>query len=69
MAPLAAYRPKGVPMAHPKEVASIAEPRFGINSRGAKTQLSAEPHSTIIDGESRSLVYPSNYPYTAVCKL
>lgn len=69
VAPLAAYRPKGVPMAHPKQVASIAEPRFGINSRGAKTQLSAEPHSTIIDGESRSLVYPSNYPYTAVCKL
>lgn len=62
------YRPDGVPDGAPSVVASLDEVRYGINSRGHRTLLSA-PHSTIINGESRSLIYPSNYPYTAVCKL
>lgn len=62
--------PDGVPRGiHPKVVSSLGDTRYGINARGRKTQLSEEPHSTIINGESRSLVYPDRYPYTAVCKL
>jgi hypothetical protein len=65
----APYRPKGVPLGiHPKTTTSLGPTRRGITSRGTKTVLS-ETHSTIIDGESRSLVYPSSYPYTAICKL
>ncbi|WP_326954667.1 trypsin-like serine peptidase [Amycolatopsis sp. NBC_01286] len=65
----APHRPKGVPLGiHPKTTTSLGPTRRGITSRGTKTLLS-ENHSTIIDGESRSLVYPSAYPYTAVCKL
>lgn len=56
-----------MPDGFPSVVASLDEVRYGINSRGHRTLLSAS-HSTIINGESRSLVYPSNYPYTAVCK-
>lgn len=62
--------PDGVPTGlHPKEVASISAQHFGITSRGTKTLLSADPHSTIINGESRRFIYPDRYPYTAVCKL
>ncbi|WP_086843017.1 trypsin-like serine peptidase [Amycolatopsis kentuckyensis] len=65
----APYRPKGVPLGiAPKTTRSLDPTRRGITSRGGKTLLS-ETHSTIIDGESRALVYPSSYPYTAVCKL
>lgn len=61
--------PAGVPKGiHPKLVAKLASQRFGINSRGAKTLLS-ENHSTIINGESRTFLYPDRYPFTAVCKL
>jgi hypothetical protein len=57
------HRPAGVPTGiHPKVVTSIAADRFGITSRGTKTLLSADPHSTIIDGESREFVYPDRYP-------
>lgn len=64
------FCPNGVPRGfHPKTVSRLTEARFGINSRGRKTQLSEEPHSTIINGESRQFVYPDTYPYTAVCKL
>lgn len=62
--------PEGVPKGlHPKIVTKLAAERFGINSRGAKTLLSEEPHSTIINGESRTFLYPDRYPHTAVCKL
>ncbi len=65
----APYCPEGVPTGiHPKVLTSLGEPRYGINARGRKTLLS-ELHSTIINGESRSHVYPDRYPYTAVCKL
>jgi hypothetical protein len=65
----APYRPVGVPRGiHPKTLSSLGEQRHGINARGRKTLLS-ETHSTIINGESRSYVYPDVYPYTAVCKL
>jgi hypothetical protein len=65
-----AYCPVGVPTGiHPKVVASLGNPRFGISARGSKTRLSEDPHSTIINGESRQFLYPDRYPYTAVCKL
>lgn len=65
----APYRPKGVPLGViPKTTRSLGPTPRGITSRGGRTLLS-ENHSTIIDGESRALVYPSSYPYTAVCKL
>jgi V8-like Glu-specific endopeptidase len=64
------YRPDGVPMGiHPKLLTSLEFQRFGINSRGARTLLSEEPHSTVINGESRTFLYPDQYPLTAVCKL
>jgi V8-like Glu-specific endopeptidase len=64
------YRPGGVPTGfHPKVTTSIGLDRYGITSRGSKTLLSDDPHSTIINGESRDFVYPDRYPYTAVCKL
>jgi hypothetical protein len=64
------YRPQGVPSGmHPKLVASVAETRYGISARGVRIRLSEEPHSTIINGESRQFLYPDRYPYTAVCKL
>ncbi|GAA4100670.1 trypsin-like serine peptidase [Nocardioides kongjuensis] len=64
----APYRPRGVPSGmHPKVVSSLRDTAFGLNARGTRTRLSN--HSTIIGGESRSLVYPDAYPYTAVCKL
>ena len=63
-----AFCPEGVPQGrHPKLLTRSAT-RFGISSRGTRTVLSG-PHSTIIGGESGSLVYPDRYPYTAVCKL
>lgn len=62
--------PEGVPTGiHPKTTTSLAVERFGITSRGTKTLLSQEPHSTVINGESREFIYPDRYPYTAVCKL
>lgn len=62
--------PDGVPTGiHPKTASSIGAHRFGITSRGTKTLLSEDPHSTIINGESREFIYPDRYPYTAVCKL
>lgn len=64
------YCPDGMPTGlHPKVMRVIGAQRFGINSRGAKTLLSEEPHATIINGESREFIYPDRYPYTAVCKL
>jgi V8-like Glu-specific endopeptidase len=64
------YCPDGVPTGiHPKVATSIGAQRFGVTSRGTKTLLSEDPHATIINGESREFVYPSQYPYTAVCKL
>ena len=63
------FRPRGVPTGfHPKVTTTLGRDRYGINSRGTKTLLSAD-HSTIINGESRDFVYPDRYPYTAVCKL
>ncbi len=62
--------PDGVPTGiHPKTALSIGTQHFGVTSRGTKTLISADPHSTIINGESREFVYPDQYPYTAVCKL
>jgi hypothetical protein len=62
--------PDGVPRGiHPKLVTALGAPRFGITSRGTKTLLSEDPHSTIINGESRTFLYPDRYPFTAVCKL
>jgi V8-like Glu-specific endopeptidase len=62
--------PEGVPRGiHPKLVTKLEAQRFGINSRGAKTLLSEDPHATIINGESRTFLYPDRYPLTAVCKL
>lgn len=64
------HRPDGVPTGiHPKLVTSLDLQRFGITSRGTRTLLSEEPHSTIINGESRTFLYPDQYPLTAVCKL
>lgn len=64
------FRPEGLGVGtRPTIVTSLGGRRFGITSRGTRTILSDDPHSTIIDGESRSLVYPNTYPYTAVCKL
>jgi len=66
----APHCPEGVPRGiHPKLASAVDDTRYGISARGRKTVLSGEPHSTIINGESRSLVYPDRYPYTAVCKL
>jgi V8-like Glu-specific endopeptidase len=62
--------PEGVPRGiHPKLIGRLSAERFGINSRGTKTLLSEDPHSTIINGESRIFLYPDQYPHTAVCKL
>jgi V8-like Glu-specific endopeptidase len=68
LAAIPPFRPGDIPSGmHPKVMTSLHETRTGINARGRKTLLSQ--HSTIIDGESRSLVYPDRFPYTAVCKL
>jgi hypothetical protein len=65
-----AWCPDGVPRGmHPKVSAVLASERFGISGRVRRTTLSEEPHSTIINGESRVFLYPDRYPYTAVCKL
>jgi hypothetical protein len=65
-----AYRPDGLALGvRPTIVSSLGGARYGVSAKGRKTRLSEEPHSTIINGESRSLVYPDTYPYTAVCKL
>ncbi|OFC87126.1 hypothetical protein BACERE00198_04292 [Bacillus cereus] len=62
--------PDGVPTGiHPKTASSIGAQRFGITSRGTKTLLSEDPHSTIINGGSCEYICPDRYPYTAVCKL
>jgi hypothetical protein len=62
--------PEGVPQGiHRKTVTSLGAQHFGITSRGTKTILSEDPHSTIIDGESRTFIYPDWFPLTAVCKL
>ena len=62
--------PGGVPRGiRPKLLTTLGTRRFGINSRGTKTLLSDDQHSTIINGESRTVVYPDHYPFTAVCKL
>ena len=65
------YCPAGVPRGiHPKLMTKLGGQRFGINSRGAKTLLSDDTHSTIINGESRTFLYPDQYPLTAgSCKL
>jgi V8-like Glu-specific endopeptidase len=64
------YRPDELLLGtRPTLITSLGKPRSGISSRGTRTILSEEPHSTIIDGESRSLIYPNTFPYTAVCKL
>ncbi|MGB8859272.1 MAG: hypothetical protein WCC60_08450 [Ilumatobacteraceae bacterium] len=63
-----AFCPEGVPQGRHPKTATRSDTLFGVSSRGGRTQLSG-PHSTIINGESRSLVYPDRYPYTAVCKL
>ncbi|WP_022685392.1 trypsin-like serine peptidase [Sphingomonas phyllosphaerae] len=64
------FRPAGLVLgSRPTLVTSLGRPRFGLSSRGTRTIMSESPHSTIIDGESRSLVYPDTFPYTAVCKL
>jgi len=63
------FRPEGMPRGlHPATLPAHAEERFGVSARGRRTFLS-DTHSTIINGESRSLVYPSVYPFTAICKL
>jgi len=65
-----AHCPEGVPKGmHPKTMTSLGAQRFGITSRGTQTILSEDPHSTIINGESRTFVYPDRFPLTAVCKL
>lgn len=64
-----AHCPRGVPRGmHPKVLSRLDGARYAISSRGSKTLLS-ETHSTIINGESRTFVYPDRFPYTAVCKL
>lgn len=65
-----AWCPDGVPSGlHPKTSATLGLERYGVSARGRRTVLSEEPHSTIINGESRVFLYPDRYPYTAVCKL
>lgn len=65
-----AWCPDGVRTGmHPKTAISLGSDRLGISARGRRTLLSEEPHSTIINGESRVFLYPDSYPYTAVCKL
>jgi V8-like Glu-specific endopeptidase len=62
--------PDGMPRAfHPKVVGTLAEYRDGVSARGGRVELSDEPHVTIINGESRKLIYPDRYPLTAICKL
>ncbi len=65
-----AWCPDGVPRGmHPKVSRVLTSERFGISASGRRTVLSEDPHSTIINGESRVFLYPDRYPYTAVCKL
>lgn len=63
------FRPEGLAIGvRPTVVGTLGGTRYGVSAKGGKTVLS-ETHSTIINGESRSLVYPDTFPYTAVCKL
>lgn len=61
------YLAPGVPADPPLLLSSLEDTRYGVNSRGHRTLLSV--HSTIIGGESRSLVYPNVSPYAAICKI
>lgn len=72
------HRPAGLPIAYlPRILRDIGEERYGLSASGGRVLLATtvvqtwdgKKHSTIIDGESRDFLRPTDFPYTAVCKL
>lgn len=63
------YVPPGFPVAYHPKIAAAAKRKVGQLAGGGWMLLSDDPHSTIINGESRQLVYPDSFPYSAICKL
>lgn len=72
------HRPAGMPIAYmPRILRDIGEARYGLSAGGGRVILSTtvvqtwdgNNHSTVIDGESRDFLRPTDFPYTAVCKL
>ena len=63
------YVPPGFPVAYHPKIASAVKREVGRLAGGGRMLLSAEPHATIINGESRQFVYPDAFPYSAICKL
>lgn len=61
--------PPGFPIAYHPKIAAPAARKVGRLAGGGRMLLSDEPHSTIINGESRSFVYPDAFPYSTICKL
>ena len=72
-------RPGGTPIAYLPRTLTTTNLRAaaGRSARGGTIDLSTvvvktqdgDNHTTIIDGESRDVLRPTSYPYTAVCKL
>lgn len=71
------FRPRRLPIAYFPRTLTVGKRTRGPSARGGHVTLSdsviytteGEAHSTIINGESRSPLYPGDFPYTAVCKL
>ncbi|MCU1534201.1 MAG: hypothetical protein JWR53_682 [Glaciihabitans sp.] len=72
------FRPGGVPAAYlPRTFSALGSVHRGLSARGGRVGLSdsvtltqdGDAHSTVFDGESRDYLRPTDYPYTAVCKL
>lgn len=64
-----AFVPRGIPIAYHPKIAAGESRLIGKSAGRGKVLLASDPHVTIINGESRSTVYPDAYPYTAICKL
>lgn len=75
--PLAGHRPPNLPIAYFPRTIALADAAFGASAGGGKVRLSTtvvkttegKNHSVVFNGESRDVLRPTHYPYTAVCKL
>jgi len=71
------FCPDSIPVAYLPKVVPTRSREVGMSARGGRVVLSdgtvltkqGDAHSLIINGESRSPLRPTHYPYTTVCKL
>lgn len=74
---LEGFRPPNLPIAYLPRTIAVGHSSYGASAGGGKVRLSTSivktsnggVHSTIFDGESRDVLRPTHYPYTAVCKI